>query len=78
MYEQRRFGEKQNLVVVLHSVIKFIRDFEKYCAQNNIQFTDKHTFANKIGGIFKVINYIDQNHKKISQSSGSNFNQARR
>jgi hypothetical protein len=68
MYQKQVLGEKQNIIVILQSIIKFIRDFEKFCAMNNIHFADTRDFSNKIGGIFKVINFVETESTKNTKA----------
>jgi len=52
-------NEKQECILILQARIKEIRQLEQLCLMFGIKL-DEQRIRNKIGGIMKVINYIDK------------------
>lgn len=52
-------NEHQEVITILHARIKEIRQLEQFCLMLGVKIDEKR-IRNKIGGIMKVIAYIEK------------------
>lgn len=55
--EYKQLDEKEECILIIQARIREIRYLEKLCQSFGVA-TDEKRIANKIGGLMKVINYI--------------------